>query len=68
MNVDQYTEVPGWWNREEIKAQLISAVEKDKLLKEMENTDNKVVIESDTFEKAEIALNNMVAVHEEILT
>ena len=44
MNVDQYTEVPGWWNREEIN----SAVEKDKLLKEMENTDNKVVIEIDS--------------------
>jgi len=48
MNVDQYTEVPGWWNREEIKAQLISEVEKDKVLKEMENTDNKVVIEIDS--------------------
>ena len=47
MNVDQYTEVPGWWNREELKAQLKSAVEKDKLLKDIENTDNKVVIGND---------------------
>lgn len=48
MNIEQYTDVPGWWNRDEIKSQLIQAVEKDKLLKEMGNNENKVIIEIDS--------------------
>ena len=52
MNVDQYTEVPGWWNREELKAQLIQAVENDK------KSENQVIIVMDSFSAFEETKND----------